>query len=174
MVQLMSFFKLLNLARVYDKFGSFIRMVEISLVDSIPFITAYVGCLIFFAMGYESLEADSLNEPGSDGQPGQAQGLGRFGRLIFSLWRTYLFYVDVPTWRHYDPKKEDTIQSQIHMQFIWIFFMASLLFMSSIMLNFMIGVIFETYLNVTAIEQMYIYRGRALLNIDYFQLKQYF
>jgi hypothetical protein len=46
--------------------------------------------------------------------------------------------------------------------------MASILFMSSIMLNFMIGVIFETYLNVTEIEQMYIYRGRALLNIDYF------
>ena len=43
-----------------------------------------------------------------------------------------------------------------------------MLFMTTIMLNFMIAVIMDTYDDVTQIEDRYKYQGRADLNRDHY------
>lgn len=57
----------------------------------------------------------------------------------------------------------------IHIKFIWCYFFLVMLFMTTIMLNFMIAVIMDTYDDVTLIEDRYKYQGRAQLNIDHYQ-----
>ena len=90
MVMIMSFGKFLNLARVYKLFGCFFRMLEICFLEQKELICAYIAFLIFFAFSYQSLNVSSL------GQPTVAYGLSHFGHTLFSLWRTYLLYIDIP------------------------------------------------------------------------------
>jgi hypothetical protein len=57
------------------------------------FTYVYIGFVICFATGYIALDVDTLDHPD------QLRGMGRFFRLVFSQWRSYLFYIDFPQWR---------------------------------------------------------------------------
>ena len=46
--------------------------------------------------------------------------------------------------------------------------------MTTIMLNFMIAVIMDTYDRVTLIEDRYKYQGRSKLNSDHYEIKKFF
>lgn len=173
MVLVMSFMKMLNLARVYDTLGCFLRMLELCFIDQIPLIVAYISSLLFFSFGYQSLNVSSLN------QPTQCQGLGHFGRTIFSLWRSYLLYIDIPAINNYVADNttlsaDEEYYQTVHNYTMYLMFMIQILFFTTIMLNFMIGVIFDTYAQVTEIEQRFVYQGRANLNKEYYALKKYF
>ena len=47
------------------------------------------------------------------------------------------------------------------------------MFMTLIMINFMIAVIMDTYDAVTLVENKYKYQGRAKVNSEYFELIKY-
>ena len=47
-------------------------------------------------------------------------------------------------------------------------FICQILFMTCILLNFMIGVIMDVYEQVKKIEKLYIYNERALLNEEFY------
>ena len=52
LIQIMSFSKIVNLAKIFDKFRSFILMLVKSIVESIHFMLGYVVCIFMFALGY--------------------------------------------------------------------------------------------------------------------------
>ena len=164
-VELFTFLKLISLAQIVDSFRSFTLMFRESMWQSMTFTYVYVGFVLCFATGYIALDVDTL------GHHKQLRGLGRFCRLVFSQWRSYLFYIDFPRWRKWGTATEEFKQkpsNNFHMKFIWIYFFIVMLFMTTIMLNFMIAVIMDTYDDVTQIEDRYKYQGRADLNRDHY------
>jgi hypothetical protein len=63
------------------------------MLQSMTFTYVYIGFVLCFATGYVALDVDTL------GHPHQQRGMGRYFRLVFSQWRSYLFYIDFPSWR---------------------------------------------------------------------------
>ena len=56
-----------------------------------------------------------------------------------------------------NPMKKGCFTEMFHMKFIWLYFILVMLFMTTIMLNFMIAVIMDTYDEVSLIEDRYRY-----------------
>ena len=71
-------------------------------------------------------------------------------------------------------EEQKKTENVIHNKVMWLYYIFTLLFMTTIMLNFMIAVIMDTYDRVTLIEDRYKYQGRAMLNFDFYEIKRFF
>jgi hypothetical protein len=74
-----------------------------------------------------------------------------------------LFYIDFPNWRgrpiDVGDIKGGKFSDWLHIKIVWVYFYFSMMFMTLIMLNFMIAVIMDTYDTVTAIQHRYKYQS---------------
>ena len=80
-----SFMKSLHFVTVFEEFGFFTKMLELCIIDLIPFICSFVSMGLFYAilMAVLQVEIDDEIIGGKD-------GLGYFGLLYLSVWRNGL------------------------------------------------------------------------------------
>jgi hypothetical protein len=77
--------KTMHFVTVFEEFGFFIKMLEICIIELIPFMYTFVSIGIFYAILFAELEVEIDSEI-----IGGYDGLGYFGLLFLSVYRNGL------------------------------------------------------------------------------------
>ena len=127
---------------------------------------SYVCFGFFFAILYACIEAET------DVELASGVGLGKFGLLFLMQWRNSvgkLSFVRYSYWL--DHKGYDKL---IGIFFVYMIFFVQISFMLVIMLNFMIAIIDQTYKRVMSQKKIHVYKNKAELNEESYQILKYF
>jgi len=156
---MLSFLKIVNLLRVFEDLSFKITVIATCMYDLGPFICCYFAFNIFFSMCYASLgsETDGDLEPG--------HGLGYFGRLVLSVWRNSVGKLSFAVYPTVFANSEPTMIKNIHIFMIYMVYFTQIMWMFTMMLNFMIAVIEETYADVEKVKGFHITKNKAQLNL---------
>lgn len=146
----------------------FIKLIIYCLIDLIPFVLCYLTFTLFFALCYISLEVEIDSELDS------AVGLGYFGRMFLVVWRNSVSKLSFPLYSAVMLTERDGAMRDSHIILIYMVYFMQIMWMFCMMLNFMIAVIEETYLNVDKVKTFHIYKNMAELNKDCYELIEYF
>lgn len=166
----MTFLKVIHFIIVFEEFGFFIKMITQSLWDLRPFIVIYIFFICLFVVLYAVMKVeidDELLLPGTE------ESLGYFGLLFLAVWRNSVGKLGFP---NYDEltKNEPSFFLYLNIYIIWIIYFCQILFMLVIGLNFMIAIIESTFSNVNDEKMQYLYRNKAEMNLESFEILQYF
>jgi len=139
---LFSFIKFISLLRVFEKMAIFIKLVGACLRDLVPFIQSYLAMNLFFTFCFAAL--DCTNDEDID----SAVGLSPVGRLSLQVWRQSVGKLSFALYPNVLNNESAGFMRTLNINMIWLFYYLSILWMFCIMLNFMIAVIEETYMDV--------------------------
>ena len=170
---LLTFLKFVHLIIVYQEFGFFIKMITQSLWDLRPFVVCYIFFGNFFVVLYAVMEVEIDGELLTEGT---RESLGYYGLLYLAVWRNSVGKLGFPGYasiveNHPD---KDSFAFSLTIDIIWIIYFAQILFMLVIGLNFMIAIIERTFSVVNDDKMSYLYRNKAEMNLEIFEILQYF
>ena len=132
-----------------------------------PFVQSYITSNLFFSFCFAALDCD--NDPDIE-----APGLGRVGNLSLQVWRQSVGKLAFMWYPYVLNNEEEGFYRWLNIRVIWILYFLQIMWMFTMMLNFMIAVIEDTYADVENLEDILISKGKAELNMDYFELKEVF
>jgi hypothetical protein len=167
---LLSFLKVIHFIIVYEEFGFFIKMITQSLYDLQPFVICYIFFTNFFVILYAVMEVDIDEELTTVGTP---ESLGYYGMLFLAVWRNSIGKLGVPNYEKIAEQK-DSFLMPISVGIIWMIYFVQVLFMLVIGLNFMIAIIESTFSSVNDDKMSFLYRNKAEMNLESFEILQYF
>ena len=166
-----SFMKTLHFVTVFEELGFFIKMLQVCIIDLIPFICSFVTLGAFFAILFAELDVEIDDEI-----IGGQDGLGYFGLLFLSVWRNGLSKIGYYKYEKLF-KLSDNIHDELYrfitINLIWILYFIQIITQFIVSLNLMIGMITSTYSKTMKLKYMYIYRNKAELNEECFQILKY-
>lgn len=145
-------------------------MITQSLYDLRPFFICYIFFTNFFVILYAVMEVQIDEELLTKGSE---DSLGYYGLLFLAVWRNSVGKLGVPNYEEIANQK-DSIIMPISVGIIWIIYFVQILFMLVIGLNFMIAIIESTFSSVNDDKMSYLYRNKAEMNLESFEILQYF
>lgn len=128
----------------------------------------FFGCL--FVVLYAVMEVEIDDELKTFGAE---ETMGYFGLLYLAVWRNSVGKLGFPNYRKL-ADREPNIFLYMNIYIIWIIYFFQILFMLVIGLNFMIAIIESTFSNVNDEKLQYLYRNKAEMNLESFEILQYF
>ena len=135
-----------------------------------PFFICYIFFVNFFVILYAVMEVEI------DGElltKGSEESLGYYGLLFLTVWRNSVGKLGAPNYVKL-AKQDTSIIMPISVGIIWAIYFVQILFMLVIGLNFMIAIIESTFSSVNDDKMSYLYRNKAEMNLESFEILQYF
>ena len=162
----LSMIRMMSLIRIYEDFGFLVQMIIECVKELIPFLTVFILILILFTLSQIVINMN----PHADSLVAGAQGLTFSEKMFLG---TFLISVGNLTRISYEPlllKGYSPFAKWLNVQaanFFWFFECFVLLVLA---LNFLISVIFNTYMLVKPSQALIILKSKAELNMECFQL----
>lgn len=171
-----SFIKCLNSMTIYRRFGQLVSMIRDMLKGLYTFIISYVFFILFFAIQFAELEVQideelNTNDGGEEDPKGygfQSEYMRYFGMIIVAVYRNSVGKLGFFNYNNHIISEQS---SSILM--IWINYFISIIFLFTIGLNFMVGVINETYQELEKLESAIFHKNKALLNLECLQILKF-
>ena len=163
---MLTFLKVIHFITVFEEFGFFIKMITQSLWDLRPFMVLYIFYTCLFVVLYSVMDVEIDSELLT---VGTEETLGYFGLLFFAVWRNSVGKLGFPGYRRL-AEREPNIFLYLNIYIIWIIYFCQILFMLIIGLNFMIAIIESTFSNVNDEKLQYLYRNKAEMNLESFEI----
>lgn len=170
---MLTFLKFVHLIIVYENFGFFIKMVTMSLYDLRPFIISYIFFANFFVILYAVMEVEIDDELLT---PGSRYSLGYYGLMFLAVWRNSVGKLGLPNVEPIVEKDngQNSLVFNMNIYIIYVIYFIQIMFMLVIGLNFMIAIIESTFSEVNDDKLSYLYRNKAEMNLESFEILQYF
>ena len=166
-----SLLKLIHYVFIYERFGHLIRMIIDMLHGLIPFFVSYSFFIIFFAVLFLTAEVEIDEEINTeDGK--QLETLGYFGLVILAVMRNSVGKLGFFRYDEVVKKNKSCMMNHIYM--IWILYFLSIMFLFTMGLNFMVGVIDNTYKKLEKLKDANLHKIKANLNLECMHLLEWF
>lgn len=168
-LMILSFIKIVNLLRGFQNIAYFILMLQNCLYDLIPFTFMYLLFVLFFALCFHVLGTvvdDELFNEGCNDMP-------EFFYLFLMVWRNAVGKLSFARPDRLLETQEPSLIRQVHVELILICYFVQILWMFTLALNFMIGVIELTYSKIDTFKEVHIYKNKAELNMECYSLLKY-
>lgn len=163
---LLTFLKVIHFIIVFEEFGFFIKMITQSLWDLRPFVVCYLFFCNFFVILYAVMD---VRIDGELLTTGSYESIGYYGCLFLAVWRNSVGKLGMPNYEHMLGDGE-TLMLRFNIYIIWAIYFIQILFMLVIGLNFMIAIIESTFSNVNDDKMSYLYRNKAEMNLESFEI----
>lgn len=178
-VVLQNFVKLLSFIRLSEEFGFLVTMISVTLVDLAAFLMYFLLWNIVFMLGYFvfriELDENDLTRFGiKEAAPhisANQYNLSRAFRLFFFAFNNSLANFKNPDMTFWT---RPHIKDAFVMYLVWMWWVCNAVIMVVVILNFIIAVISESYVNVMELKQQYSFTDKSDINKEYFELKQMF
>lgn len=133
---------------------------------------AYICFVNFFTVLYAVVDVEIDDELITSGSE---DSLGYYGLLFLAVWRNSIGKLGVPKYQRVaDKYAEHEFYLYLNVFLIWLIYFIQIMFMMVIGLNFMIAIIESTFSTVTGDKMSYLYRNKAEMNLEAYEILQYF
>ena len=129
----------------------------------------YLSFVVFFALCFKALQTNVDDELFNEG----CNNMPEFFYLILMVWRNAVGKLSFAQPFDIIATQEPGPIRQLHIELILLFYFIHILWMFTLALNFMISVIAFTYSQVDTFRLVYVYKNKAELNMEFYQLLKY-
>lgn len=137
----------------------------------IPFFVSYCFFILFFGVMFITTEVEIDGEIKTD-NGGQESSLGYYGLVMLGVLRNSVGKLGF--FRYDEIVKRNKICMRTHINLIWIVYFISIIFLFTMGLNFMVGVIDNTYKKLEKLKDANLHRNKAALNLECIYILQWF
>jgi hypothetical protein len=168
---MLTILKALHFMATFEELGFFINLLSSSIRKLETFLVSYIMFGACFTVAYIVIG----NEPGEFSE--NAVGLGVFGRMYLFVWGNgacSFGLMSYPTLY----AQETTTQLESNLKYvnicaIWLLYFIQVQFQTMFGLNFIIAIVEENYGLMVPLRKQYIYKSKALLNHECYQLMKH-
>jgi len=111
---ILSFVKIINMLRVFEKMAFFIKLIIYCLMDLVPFLISYLSFMLFFSLLYIALDTELDPEFDSTGE------VSYFGKIFLMVWRNSVSKLSFPMYGLIMQREPDGAWKALHILLIYL------------------------------------------------------